>query len=72
MLFDLGIRKDWRNLSSQVVAQLDGLDFDIEIEKDVFEILADEGIAGEEIDSIIWRYVDDIFYAVVLPRLLWA
>ncbi|KAL5348878.1 hypothetical protein ACLOAV_006303 [Pseudogymnoascus australis] len=56
VLFDLGIRKDWRNLSSQVVAQLDGLDFDIEIEKDVFEILADEGIAGEEIDSIIWRF----------------
>ena len=60
VLFDLGIRKDWRNLSSQVVAQLDGLDFDIKIEKDVFEILADGGIAGEEIDSIIWRYVEDM------------
>lgn len=72
VLFDLGIRKDWRNLSSQVTTQLDGFNWDIEIKKDVFEILADEGIAGKEINSIIWRYVNDIFDAIALSQLLWA
>lgn len=70
VLFDLGVRKDWTNLSNQVATRIGGYGWDIEVDKDVLEILAEEGISGKDINSIIWRYVNNIFYFIALPQLL--
>ncbi|KFZ15715.1 hypothetical protein V501_02600 [Pseudogymnoascus sp. VKM F-4519 (FW-2642)] len=55
VLFDLGVRKDWRNLS--VGPRIGGYGWDIQVDRDVLEILADEGIAAKDINSIIWSHM---------------
>jgi glyoxylase-like metal-dependent hydrolase (beta-lactamase superfamily II) len=57
-LFDLGCRKDWENLPPAVLNILAGPGWNIEVTKDVGEILTESGIdvqAGA-IDSIIWSH----------------
>ncbi|OJD29674.1 metallo-beta-lactamase superfamily protein [Diplodia corticola] len=55
LLFDLSIRKDWKNLAPAIVGQTDG-DALIEVEKDVLDVLEENGIASTEIKSVIWSH----------------
>lgn len=55
ILFDLALRKDWQNLTPPIVNQVDGNDVFIEVEKDVLDVLEENGIEGTEIKSVIWR-----------------
>jgi hypothetical protein len=54
LLFDLGLRKDWRNLSPRIVDFLTG-NWKIHTDKNVAEILVDNGNHPKEVEAIIWR-----------------
>lgn len=55
-LFDLGVRKHWHDLAPNLVKRLKSTGWDITVQKDVDEILKDEGIGPEEINGIIWSH----------------
>ena len=55
LLFDLGIRKDWENLSPVTADRVKGYGWDIKIEKNVSEILVENGVELVEIDYVVWR-----------------
>ena len=55
LLYDLGLRKDWENLPPQISGMLQQLS--ITVEKDVPEILKEDGIDVGDIEAIIPSYV---------------
>lgn len=65
VLFDLGLRKNWRtHLSPHFLKEVLALPFDISCEKDVVDIIADHGIPANAIDAVIlshhhWDHVGD-------------
>ncbi len=52
ILFDLGVPKDWKDMSPAVTVDPT---WHIDVNRDTSEILGDYGIAVEDISSIIWR-----------------
>lgn len=54
-LFDLGIPKDWQNMAPKVADQLKVRGWEIEVQKNVSEILAANSYKTSSIHSIIWR-----------------
>lgn len=57
ILFDLGVRKDWKSSSPPSLAEpvkLGG--WKVEVEQDVPEILQDNGTSLDSIDAIIWSH----------------
>jgi hypothetical protein len=55
-LFDLGVPKSWRSFPPTAVGHIDGLGWEVKVEKDVIDILSENGVRPEEISSIIWRW----------------
>ena len=67
-LFDLGLRKDWRNAVPGAVRSLEratamyGPDA-IDVKKDVRQILEEDGEIGvDQIDGVIWRSVSHMYH----------
>ncbi|KAL4861060.1 hypothetical protein BDV12DRAFT_204410 [Aspergillus spectabilis] len=56
VLFDLGARKDLQNLAPSVRSMLDSVDWVVKVEKNVFDILQENGYKGTDFEAIIWRY----------------
>ena len=56
LLFDLGVRKDWKNLSPRIADRIRGGGWQVSVEKDVAEILQEGGVKLGEINEIIWRF----------------
>jgi glyoxylase-like metal-dependent hydrolase (beta-lactamase superfamily II) len=56
ILFDLGVRKDWENLSPRLLSQLKTLGWKLNVEKDVREILEEGGVDANIIEAIIWSH----------------
>ena len=57
ILFDLNMRKDWRSLAPLVVQSIDAGGFEIEVEKNVSDVLSDGGEDLRDIEAIVWRLV---------------
>ena len=57
LVFDLGIRKDCQNYAPVIANYIPTTNYDIQVEKNLVEILHEGGVSGESIDAIIWRYV---------------
>lgn len=57
LLFDLGIRKDWKNLPPAVIGPIKRHGWEISVEKGVDEILEAGGVDPVDINGIIWRLV---------------
>ncbi|KAK7420264.1 hypothetical protein QQX98_002919 [Neonectria punicea] len=55
LVFDLGIRKDYNNYSPSIAEYLPSTNYDIQVQKNVVEILEKAGIAAQEIEAVIWR-----------------
>lgn len=53
VLFDLGVPQDWKQMSPTVTIDPK---WHVEVVKDTSEILEENGISPEQINSIIWRY----------------
>ncbi|KAH8821884.1 beta-lactamase-like protein [Xylogone sp. PMI_703] len=58
LLFDLGCRKDWRNLPPKVLDLVTQPHWKIEVEKSVVDILQENGVdaKGGAIEAIIWSH----------------
>ena len=60
-VFDLGIRKDYANYSASIASYIPTTNYDIQISRDVSEILQDGGIELESIKAVIWRWAVESF-----------
>lgn len=56
VIFDLGIRKDWKSLSPPLLSQIERLGWALHVEKDVSEILNDAGVDVTSIEAVIWSH----------------
>ena len=57
VLFDLGVRKDWKNLAPRIADRIRGGGWHVTVEKDVAEILQEGGLKPGDVEAIIWRWV---------------
>ena len=57
LVFDLGVRKDYQNYAPSIANYIPTTNYDIQIQKNVVEILEEGGIACTSINAVIWRYV---------------
>lgn len=58
LVFDLGIRKDYHNYSPTIANYIPTTNYNIQVEKNVVDILEENGISGESINAVIWRYAN--------------
>lgn len=58
LVFDLGIRKDWENLSPFLQRRFKTGGYQVSVEKSVRDILEENGVdcTGEAIEAIIWSH----------------
>ena len=56
LLFDLGVRKDYENVPKAIVEQTTAVGVKISVEKNVVDILKDNGEDPEKVDAIIWSH----------------
>ncbi|KAK4239314.1 beta-lactamase-like protein [Achaetomium macrosporum] len=59
LLFDLGIRKDWANLSPVLLAQFKASTITMHVEREVRDILDDAGVEADSIEAIVlshWHF----------------
>ncbi|KAL4966973.1 MBL fold metallo-hydrolase [Aspergillus stella-maris] len=56
VLFDLGARKDLQNLAPSVRSMLDTVDWVVKVEKNVLDILQENGYKSTEFEAIIWSH----------------
>lgn len=68
LLFDLGVRKDWENLAPRIVERIRDGGWKVDVKKNVADILRENGVPGESIDAIIWRY--GAYLSIPLPSRL--
>lgn len=54
-IFDLSIRKDWKNLTPATVDKLQSWEWVVETKASVSEVLTDAGVELDAIKGIIWR-----------------
>lgn len=64
VLFDLGLRKDWTELSPTAVAEVYHDNLGIQCEKDVRDILEAHEVSAESVEAIILRFVFHLFARV--------
>jgi hypothetical protein len=57
LVFDLGIRKDYQNYAPKIAAYIPTTKYNIEVEKNVVEILEAGGVPAESVEAVIWRCV---------------
>ncbi|KAK4940773.1 hypothetical protein LTR10_019166 [Elasticomyces elasticus] len=56
LVFDLGIRKDYGNYSKSIADYLPTTKYDIQVTKNVIDILQEHGISGSDIEAVIWSH----------------
>ncbi|PVH69833.1 hypothetical protein DL98DRAFT_578142 [Cadophora sp. DSE1049] len=57
VLFDLGIRKDWKNLVPKMVQKFGDWDAKIQVEQDTVEILKHNSVNVDMVDAIVWSHL---------------
>ena len=57
VLFDLGVPPDWKSMSPATTDHTIAAGWKVSAEKNTVQILEENGISGQEINSIIWRFV---------------
>ncbi|KAF2093539.1 hypothetical protein NA57DRAFT_47988 [Rhizodiscina lignyota] len=55
-LFDLGVPKDWADMSPLITGMIKQYDWDINVEKDMADVLKEHGVLLDDIGSIIWSH----------------
>ena len=56
LVFDLGIRKDYENYSKSVADYLPTTNYNIQVSKNVSEILEANGVEPSSIEAVIWSH----------------
>lgn len=68
VLFDLGLRKDWQNLTPSVLAGIESVQVRVVLEDDVVDSLKREGIQPSSIEAVVLRSVV-LFFPEILEKL---
>lgn len=55
LVYDLGIRKDWHNLAPDIANYIPTTVYKFEMDKNVIDILEENGVQGKDIEAVIWR-----------------
>lgn len=55
LVWDLGIRKDYTNYSPKIATYIPTTKYDIQVTKNVVEILEESDISPKDIEAVIWR-----------------
>lgn len=55
LVFDLGIRKDYENYAPTVAEYIPTTNYNIQVTKNVVDILEESEVPGASIDAVIWR-----------------
>lgn len=56
LLFDLGTRKDLDNLPPSIVEMISQPQWEFKVEKDVAEILEENGVSPRSIEAVVWSH----------------
>lgn len=56
ILFDLGIRKDFQNCTPTMLKWLEKAGAPVTVEKDVAQIIAENGLPPKDIEAIVWSH----------------
>lgn len=56
LVFDLGIRKDYQNYSKSITDYLPTTKYDIQVSKNVSDVLEESGIEPGSIEAVIWSH----------------
>lgn len=57
LVWDLGIRKDWENYAPEIASYIPTTKYDIQVTKNVADILQDHGVELQQVEAVIWRLV---------------
>lgn len=57
VVYDLGIRPDWRSLPPDTVNRLESTSWQLSADRHVLDILKDHGVDANDIEAIVWRWV---------------
>lgn len=55
LVWDLGIRKDYNNYAPSITEYLPTTGYDIQVQKNVIDILGEGGVKGDNVEAVIWR-----------------
>jgi hypothetical protein len=68
LLFDLGTRKDPENFSPSIVGMISSPGWEFKAEKDVADILEENGVTTESIEAVIWSHWHcEYHYGSIIP-----
>ncbi|PLN78366.1 Metallo-hydrolase/oxidoreductase [Aspergillus taichungensis] len=56
LVWDLGIRKDYQNYSPKIASYIPTTGYNIQVEKNVADILAENGVRGKDVEAVIWSH----------------
>ncbi|CAO2657469.1 Nn.00g035950.m01.CDS01 [Neocucurbitaria sp. VM-36] len=56
IVFDLGIRKDHQHYSKKIADYLPTTNYDIQVSKNVIDILREEGVNSDDIEAVVWSH----------------
>lgn len=56
LLYDLGTRKDLENLAPSILDMINTPGWEFKVERDVAEILEENGVATGSIEAVIWSH----------------
>ncbi|KAL8664290.1 MAG: hypothetical protein Q9168_007937, partial [Polycauliona sp. 1 TL-2023] len=56
LLFDLGVRKDWENLTPKIASAIKEKGWSVAVEKGVVDVLKEGGVDPKSINAIIWSH----------------
>ena len=61
VMFDLGVRKDWENMPPFMVNRLKKNNWAVQVDKDAYDILEENGEDPKAIEAIIWSRKFHVF-----------
>ncbi|KAJ5712616.1 hypothetical protein N7493_009084 [Penicillium malachiteum] len=56
LVFDLGIRKDYPNYAPKIAQYIPTTKYNIEVTKNIIDILEENGVPGEQVEAVIWSH----------------
>jgi hypothetical protein len=67
LVWDLGIRKDYTNYAPKIANYIPTTNYDMDVTKNVVDILAEGGVAPASVEAVIWRSVVTSLLYLVVP-----
>lgn len=55
LVWDLGIRKDYNHYAPEIAAYLPTTKYNIQVTKNLVEILEEHGVHADQVEAVIWR-----------------